>query len=336
MRTPYRRLPAIAQLVMATLAALVIATPASAQFGAIKKKVKAKTGQEESRGAAAAAQAPAEGPDDGGTIVLTPDLVDQLIIGLKAGMVEREAAAKADTPYGRYKKAQAAYAAAQPKCEAGKQSFPQRAAGNEKMMAKYTALTEKMLAAQEKGDYKLMAVYQDSAMAMQDPSCLVKQPEQPEEYYDTVREIDSRAEPLEAKAAGLSFRDMAVAKERAIGIALGHSLGAEASPSEKAAVTARSAELYPLLGFRKEPAVQAKKPEPAPAPTPAPAPADPRMSAAASSMSACMSKNMQSHQGEIEALGKRAQAAQAANDMQKLMAIADTLQRIQMAGCQGR
>jgi hypothetical protein len=49
-----------------------------------------------------------------------------------------------------------------------------------------------------------------------------------------------------------------------------------------------------------------------------------------------MSKNMQSHQGEIEALGKRAQAAQAANDMQKLMAIADTLQRIQMAGCQGR
>jgi hypothetical protein len=103
---------------------------------------------------------------------------------------------------------------------------------------------------------------------------------------------------------------------------------------EKSAVSAKSAELKPLLGLREQPAAQAARPAPAPAPAPAAVPAgDPQMSASASSMSACMSKNMQSHQAEIEALGERAQAAQAAGDNAKLMAIADTLQQIQMAGC---
>jgi hypothetical protein len=250
-------------------------------------------------------------------------------------MGEREAARKADTPYGRYHKALAVYAEAEPKCEAGKQSFLQRAAADEKMMAKYSALTEKMVAAQGKGDYKLMAVYEDSAMAMQDPSCLVKKPDQPDDYYDAVREIDRRVEPLEAKTAGLSYREMAVAKERTISILLGRTLD-DYSPSEKAAVAAKSAELKPLLGFREAPVAQAKKPEPAPVPTPTAAPASPQMSAAQASMSECMSKNTQNHQAKLEALGQRAQAAQAAGDTQKLMAIADTLQQIQMAGCQGR
>jgi hypothetical protein len=43
---------------------------------------------------------------------------------------------------------------------------------------------------------------------------------------------------------------------------------------------------------------------------------------------------VQSHQAELEALGKRMQAAQAAGDNPKLMAMADTMQQIQMAGCQ--
>jgi hypothetical protein len=77
-------------------------------------------------------------------------------------------------------------------------------------------------------------------------------------------------------------------------------------------------------------------PEPAPTPAPAPTQPAPEMSAAASDMSACMSKNIQSHQAEIEALGKRAQAAQNASDTAKLMAIADSVQQIQMAGCTGR
>jgi hypothetical protein len=39
------------------------------------------------------------------------------------------------------------------------------------------------------------------------------------------------------------------------------------------------------------------------------------------------------HQAEIEALGNRAQAAEKSGDQAKMMAIADTLQQIQMAGC---
>jgi hypothetical protein len=53
-------------------------------------------------------------------------------------------------------------------------------------------------------------------------------------------------------------------------------------------------------------------------------------------MSACMSKNIQAHQAEIEALGRRGQAAQAAGDNAKMYAIADTLRQIQTAGCQAR
>jgi uncharacterized membrane protein (DUF106 family) len=49
-----------------------------------------------------------------------------------------------------------------------------------------------------------------------------------------------------------------------------------------------------------------------------------------------MMKNMQANQGKLQALGKRAEAAQKAGDQAKLMAIADTLQQIQMAGCMGR
>jgi hypothetical protein len=46
-----------------------------------------------------------------------------------------------------------------------------------------------------------------------------------------------------------------------------------------------------------------------------------------------MMKNMQNHEAELEALAKRAEAAQKAGNQQQLMAIADTLQQIQMAGC---
>lgn len=49
-----------------------------------------------------------------------------------------------------------------------------------------------------------------------------------------------------------------------------------------------------------------------------------------------MVKNAQSHQAQLEALGKRAQAAQQAGDQAKMMALADTIQQIQLAGCMGR
>jgi len=334
MRSSHTRLTTMARLTLITLVAFAITTPASAQFGGLKKRVKAQTGQEGASREAATNEAPEAPAPQGGTIVLTDDVVTQLLAGLKAGQAERDAATKEDTPYGRYKKAEAAYVAAQPKCEAGQQSFYQRAANDQKMLDKYSVLTEKMVAAQGKGDTKLMAVYQDSAMAMQDPSCVVKKPEQPKDFYEGQRELDSRAEKQEVKASGFSAGDLSILKERATAILQGGTAPGGASPMEKSAVSARSAELKPLLGLREQPAAPAAQPASVPAPAPAAAPAaDPQMSAAASSMSACMSKNMQSHQAEIEALGERAQAAQAAGDTAKLMAIADTLQQIQMAGC---
>ncbi len=128
----------IARLAVITLAALAIATPAAAQFGGLKKKVKAKAGQEAvSKAADEVGVPPTEGAgpaDRGGMIVLTKEVVDQLLAGLKAGQAEREAAAKEETPFGRYQKAKAAYAVAGPKCEKAQQTFYMRAESNKKLL----------------------------------------------------------------------------------------------------------------------------------------------------------------------------------------------------------
>ena len=332
----------ILRLALATVVALAIATPASAQFGGLKKKVKKAAGQEDqSRADAKASGAPADAAGQGGTVVLTSDVVAQMLTGLKAGKAEREAAAKEDTPYGRYKKGVIAYQEAQPRCEVEKQAFVQKLSVKPELMDKVNALNQKMIEAQSKHDYKRMQIYQDSSMLMQGgPSCIVKKPEQPEGYYEAEREIEVRAEKAEVKASGLGASEYAMAKERADAILRG-ATAADVSASEKSAVAAESAELKLLMGIQEQPAAQAAKPAPEPTPAPAataaPAPApNPQTSAAATDMGNCMAKNIQSHQAEVEALGKRAQAAQKAGDNAKLMAIADTMQRIQMAGCTGR
>jgi hypothetical protein len=319
------RLAVAARLAVVAFAACAFASPAVAQFGGLKKKIKPPVKQE-------AAGAPSS---DGGMVVLTGDVVDRLLTGLTAGRAEREAAMKEDTPYGRYKKGQAAYEEAKPRCEAAQPGFYQRAAADSKMLDKYNALTEKMIEAQGKGDMKRMTVYQDSAMAMMDPSCVVKQPEQPKDYYEAERAAEARAETKEIEASGFSRSEMAMLKERAIAILTNGTPPGGASASEKSAVTAKSRELKPLLGIREVVEVRASKPAPAPAPAPTPASAQPspEMSARAASMSECMMKNMEKHQTEIEALGKRAEAAQNSGNQARLMAIADTLQRLQMAGC---
>ena len=319
------RLAIGARFAVIALVACAMATQATAQFGGLRKKIKSPVKQE-------TASAP---NNDGGMVVLTGDVVNQLLTGLEAGQAEREAATKEDTPYGRYKRDQAAYEVAKPKCEAAQPGFYQRGAADNKMLDKYSALTEKMVAAQGKGDMKRMAIYQDSAMAMIDPSCVVKQPEQPKDYYETERAVEARAEAKEIEASGFSQGEMAMLKERAIAILTNATPPGGASASEKSAVAAKSAQLKPLLGIREAPPVHAAKPAPAPAPAPTPAAnqPSPEMSARAASMSECMMKNTEKHQPEIEALAKRAEAAQSAGNQQKLMAIADTLQRLQMGGC---
>ena len=181
--------------------------------------------------------------------MLDETTVGQLIAGLEAGRAERDRAATEDTPYGRYRKAVAAYAVAQPKCQAAQQTFPQRMAGNQKLSDQYSALVDKMVAAQAKGDQKLMAVYSDSAMAMQDPSCTIKQPQQPDDYYEAQREADSRAEKQEMKASGFNRSELAMVKERAEGILRGADAPGDASQSERAAVSAQAGKLKPLLGI---------------------------------------------------------------------------------------
>src|SRR5918992_1259704 len=237
MRIQSLRLDTSARVTMAAMLALAVATPASAQFGGLRKKLKPASRQEQ------AAPANADAGAQGGIVVLTEEVVGQLITGLKAGAATRKAAAGEETPYGRYKKAEAAYAAAKPKCEAAQQTFPQRMAGNEKMMDKYNALVEKMVAAQSKGDMKQMTIYQDSAMAMQDSSCAVKQPKQPDDYYEAERAINAKAEAEEIKASGLSAGEYMMARERTEAILRQSAVPGDASSMEKSAVAARSAEL---------------------------------------------------------------------------------------------
>jgi hypothetical protein len=319
------RFTVLARVAIAAGAAVTFATPAAAQFGGLRNKIKKETSTD----------ANAAAPAQGGTVVLTTEVVNQLLTGLKAGQAERALAEKEDTPYGRYQRAEVAYREAKPKCEAAQASWPQRAAGNQKLVDKYSALTEKMVAAMEKQDQRTAAIYQDSAMAMMDPSCVVKEPKQPDDYYEAVRAVDARAEKAEVKASDLAPGELAQVKERAIAILQGSTPPGDASASEKSAVSARSAELKTALGIL-EPVAEAPKPEPKPAAVATPAPATPQTTPGGSDMASCMTKNMQTHQAEIEALGKRAEAAQKAGDQARLMALADTLQRIQMAGCGGR
>jgi hypothetical protein len=168
---------------------------------------------------------------------------------------------------------------------------------------------------------------------------VVKEPKQPDGYYEAQRAIDARAENQELKISGMSRSELAMAKERTTAILQSATPPGDASAAEKSAVDAKASELKPLLGLAEAPAARAMKTATAPAPVPATAPApapEPQVSASAQSMSDCMTKNMMNHQKEMEALGKQAQAAQATGDNAKMMAIADSMQRIQMAGCQGR
>ena len=89
------------------------------------------------------------------------------------------------------------------------------------------------------------------------------------------------------------------------------------------------------MGMSDPETERARKPAPAPEPAPAPAPVttQPGQNQAQSDMAGCMAANAQKHEKEIEGLGERAQAAQQAGDMAKTMAIADSINRLQTAGC---
>ena len=328
MQTPHRRLAALTRIVAATFLALATATSTSAQVN-LRKPLSQRGGS-----AAAGETAPVAATE---TIVLTKEVVSRLITGLKAGQAERQRAEQEDTPYGRYQRAKTAYAAAKSECEAAQRGFGARMASDEKLMTRYGKLQEQQLAALEKGDQKVATAYQDQMLAMADSSCIVKEPtHRPDGYYDAQRQIDRRVDTVIVKVTGFGPGELAMLQERATAILLGSTAG-DVSAMEKSAVSARSAELRPLLGMPDQPTASATPPEPAPASTPAPADevaATRQVPAGSAEMNACLVKNVQRHQAKLGVLGKRMQAAQAAGDNSKLMALADTMQQIQLAGCQ--
>ena len=256
-------------ILVAVMVALGLTTPASAQFGGLKKRLKAEAVE---KGVSKAAGQTDSAAPAGGTLVLTSDVVERLIAGLKAGRAERELAEKEDTPYGRYRRAQAAFDVAEPKCQQAQQAFPQKLAANEKLTDKYSALVNKMVDAQSRQDQATAAIYQDSAFAMTDPSCTVKRPQQPNDYYDAQRSIDDRAEKETMKQSGFNRSDLFMALERTEAILRGATPPGDASSTEKAAVSSHASELKSLLGIHDAPAAGRVGKAAAAAPAPAPAP----------------------------------------------------------------
>lgn len=321
----------VRMMVAAVLAAAVV-TPAAAQFGGLKKKVRAAAGAGESK-EKPAPPAPAEG--DAGTLVLDDDAVNRYLLYLTTAQAEREAAKKEDTPYGRYLRAEAAADAAAAKCSAAQAQFPQRMGADEKLRLRYTAMSEKMMAAMEKQNMKLYEAYADSSLAIMDPSCAVKKPARPDDWNEMQRQVDERAEKKGAEAAGLDGRELGQIAERAFGI-LKDAPAHDTSPSEIAAVKKREAELKRALGMEEVPVARAQQAAPAAAAESAPPPPPgAQVTAEQRALSECTSKNAEKNDQEVKRLGERAAAAAEANNTAAALAYADSIQRIMQQGCTG-
>jgi hypothetical protein len=327
-----RRLAAFARAVALVVLAVATAAPAAAQVGALKKKLRSATGTQPPAEQAAQPAAARAGAVE--TLVLDDEVVERLIAGLRAAKAEREAAAKEDTPYGRHVRAAAAYAEAKPKCDAAAQAWYQRLAADQSLMEKNNAYLEKMIAAQQKGDTVLQRAYADSMLAMQDPSCTVKEPVQASSYYDEKREVDTRAEQAQLKASGFDSRELGAVVDRAIAI-LEDAPPPDLSPSEQAAVEKREEELKRLMG-REPPPAAAAAPAPKPAPAPAPPqPTGPTMTPGQKATTDCMARNSAKHEKEIARLGESVREAYESGNTPAAMAIADSIRQLQMAGCPG-
>ena len=243
------------------LLSLAVAAPASAQFK-VPKKVKDVTGAEKAKPAAAPAAT-----GGGGMLVLDDEVIDQMIKGLRARDAHKAAAAKADTPYGRYQQGKAAYVEAKAKCDAAMQSYPTRVSADpklaEKNADKNSAYMDKMIAAQQKGDTAAQRMWGDSMAMIFDPACTVKDPPQPSDMYDQQRAVDEGAESASQQASGLDGREMGTAVDRTIAIiraarrvALGAAGGGQAGEGAQGpdgsqpAARGTSAETGPRAGGR--------------------------------------------------------------------------------------
>jgi hypothetical protein len=313
--TPMRTLALI-------LLGLSVAVPASAQFD-VKKKVKSMTGAEKAKPAAAPAA-----PAPGGTLVLDDEVIERIIKGMRAAKAYREDAAKADTPYGRHLQAKAAYAEAKPKCEEGRATYATRLTADPKLQKKSEVYMERFLAAQEKQDTAATRIWGDSIAVLQGgPACAVKDPVQPSDFHDQQQAVETGAAAAELEASDFDGRESGQAKDRAIAI-IQEAPPPDVSPSEQQAVDKREKELKDLLGLNPPPPARTPKPAAAAAAPPPPAPT-PTVDPATE----CISQNAQKNEKEIQRLGEAAAAAANTGDVNKAMVYADSINRIQTAGC---
>jgi hypothetical protein len=222
---------------------------------------------------------------------------------------------------------------AETKCGAAQATWIQRAAADEKLVNRYTAAMDKAMAAQQKGDMAGYEAGSYAALAIVDPSCAVKDPQAPDGYNDMQRAVEERANQAKVRATGLTDRELGLTSDRVIAILTGSDVPGGASASEKSAVSAKDPELKSMYGIRDAQAERVAKPAPAADSTPAPAQVQVQAPTAAPAVNECMMNNIQKHEKEIQALGDRGSAAQAAGNNALMMAIADTIMRIQMAGC---
>ncbi len=320
----------LVRILAVALLALAAATPAAAQFD-VKKKVKSIAGGEKAKPAAAPAAT-----GGGGMLVLDDEVIERIIKGMRAAKAYREHATQANTPYGRHMQAKAAYAEAKSKCDEAMQSYSTRVSADPKLAEKNAdrsaAYTEKMIAAQQKGDTAAQRMWSDSSVSIFDPACTVKDPPQPNDFYDQQQAVEAGAADAELKASEFDGRESGQAKDRAIAI-IQDAPPPDVSPSEQQAVDKREKELKDLMGLNPPPETRASKPAPAaaaaaPPPSAAP-PVDPGQQAAAQ----CMSNNAQKNEKELKRLGEAAAAAANAGDMAKAMVYADSINRLQSAGC---
>jgi hypothetical protein len=189
---------------------------------------------------------------------------------------------------------------------------------------------DRFLAAQEKQDTAAARIWGDSIAILQGgPACAVKDPAQPNDFYDQQQAVEQGAAEAELKASDFDGRESGQAKDRAIAI-IQDAPPPDVSPSEQQAVDKREKELKDLMGLNPPPETRAPKPAPAAVAAPAPTPTvDPAQQAA----SQCMAKNAQKNEKELKRLGELASAAGNAGDMAKAMVYADSINQLQSAGC---
>jgi hypothetical protein len=188
------------------------------------------------------------------------------------------------------------------------------------------------MAAQEKQDTTAMQIWGDSVAVLQGgPACAVKNPAQPNDFHDQQQAVEEGAAKAESEASALEGRESGQAKDRAIAI-IQDAPPPDVSPSEQQAVDKREKELKDLMGLNPPPETRASKPTPPPAAAPA-APAAPPVDSALQAASECRANNAQKNEKEVQRLGEAAAAAANAGDVAKAMVYADSINRIQSAGC---